>query len=147
MYDRILVPTDGSEGVDRTLEHALTLARDHDATVHALYVVDRRFELAADEDREDLIEELTSRGEEAVASVADAAADAGVAAVTSVREGIPYKSILGYADEADIDVIVMGTHGRTGRDRLAHLGSVTDRVVENATVPVFVINIGAGDDE
>jgi nucleotide-binding universal stress UspA family protein len=147
MYDRILVPTDGSEGVDRTLEHALALARDHDATVHALYVVDRRFELAADEDREDLIEELTSRGEEAVASVADAAADAGVDAVTSVREGIPYKSILGYADEADIDVIVMGTHGRTGRDRLAHLGSVTDRVVENATVPVFVINIGAVDDD
>jgi nucleotide-binding universal stress UspA family protein len=146
MYDEILVPTDGSEGVDRTLEHALTLARDHDATVHALYVVDRRFELAADEDRDDLIEKLNSRGEAAVAAVADAAGDAGVDAVTSVREGIPYKSILGYADEADIDVIVMGTHGRTGRDRLAHLGSVTDRVVENATVPVFVINIGTGDD-
>jgi nucleotide-binding universal stress UspA family protein len=147
MYDDILVPTDGSDGVDRTLEHALTLARDHDATVHALYVVDRRFELAADEDREDLIEKLTSRGEAAVAAVADAAEDAGVDAVTSVREGIPYKSILSYADETDIDVIVMGTHGRTGRDRLAHLGSVTDRVVENATLPVFVINIGTADDD
>jgi nucleotide-binding universal stress UspA family protein len=146
MYDAILVPTDGSEGVDRTLEHALELARNHDATVHALYVVDRRFELAADEDREDLIQQLTDRGERAVGAVADAAADAGVDAVTSVREGIPYKTILGYAEEADIDVIVMGTHGRTGRDRLAHLGSVTDRVVENATSPVFVVNIGSGDD-
>ncbi|AZH26107.1 universal stress protein [Haloplanus aerogenes] len=142
MYDAILVPTDGSEGVDRTLEHALEMARNHDATIHALYVVDRRFELAADEDREDLIEQLTERGEEAVASIADAAGDAGVDVVTSVREGIPYKTILGYAEEADIDVITMGTHGRTGRDRLAHLGSVTDRVVENATVPVFVVNIG-----
>ncbi|SDZ75708.1 Nucleotide-binding universal stress protein, UspA family [Haloplanus vescus] len=145
MYDSILVPTDGSEGVDRTLEHALEMARNHDATIHALYVVDRRFELAADEDREDLIAELTERGEEAVAAVAAAAGEAGVDAVTAVREGIPYKAILGYADEADIDVITMGTHGRTGRDRLAHLGSVTERVVENATVPVFVVNIGDDD--
>ncbi|AXG07497.1 universal stress protein [Haloplanus rubicundus] len=145
MYDAILVPTDGSEGVDRTLEHAVEMARRYDATIHALYVVDRRFELAADEDREDLVERLTDRGEAAVAAVAEAAEDAGVDAVTGVREGIPYKTILEYAAEADVDVIAMGTHGRTGRDRLAHLGSVTDRVVENAAVPVFVVNIGDGD--
>ncbi|WP_435066588.1 universal stress protein [Haloplanus sp. C73] len=145
MYDAILVPTDGSEGVDRTLEHAITMAQHHDATIHALYVVDRRFELAADEDREDLVAQLTERGESAVADIAETAGAAGVDVVTSVREGIPYKTILSYAEDADIDVIAMGTHGRTGRDRLAHLGSVTDRVVENATVPVFVINIGDGD--
>ena len=142
MYDAILVPTDGSEGVERTLDHALEMASNHDATVHALYVIDRRFELAADEDRDDLIARLTERGEDAVAAVAERAEAAGVDAVTGVREGIPYKTILGYADEADVDVIAMGTHGRTGRDRLAHLGSVTERVVENATVPVFVVNIG-----
>ena len=144
MYDAILVPTDGSEGVDRTLEHAVEMARRYDASIHALYVVDRRFELAADEDREDLSERLTHRGEEAVAAVAPAAAEAGVDAVTSVRQGIPYKTVLAYTEEAGVDVVAMGTHGRTGRDRLAHLGSVTDRVVENATVPVFVINIGDG---
>ncbi|MFB6107858.1 MAG: universal stress protein [Haloplanus sp.] len=145
MYDAILVPTDGSEGVEETLRHALSLARDHDATVHALYVVDRRFELAADEDREELTARLADRGEEAVAAVADRAREAGLDAVTDVREGIPYKTVLDYVEEAGVDVVVMGTHGRTGRDRLAHLGSVTDRVVENATVPVFVVNIGAGD--
>jgi nucleotide-binding universal stress UspA family protein len=142
MYDEILVPTDGSEGVDRTLEHALEMARNHDATVHALYVVDRRFELAAEEDRDDTIERLSDRGERAVAAVAERAADVGVDVVTNVREGIPYKAIIEYAAEADVDVIAMGTHGRTGRDRLAHLGSVTERVVQNATVPVFVVNIG-----
>ncbi|MFD1634972.1 universal stress protein [Haloplanus ruber] len=142
MYDAILVPTDGSEGVDRTLDHALEMANNHDATIHALYVIDRRFELAADEDRDDLIARLTERGEAAVATVAERAEAAGVDAVTDVREGVPYKTILGYADEAAVDVITMGTHGRTGRDRLAHLGSVTERVVENATVPVFVVNIG-----
>jgi len=142
MYDAILVPTDGSDGVDRTLDHAVEMARNHDATVHALYVIDRRFELAAEEDREDLIDRLTDRGEDAVAAVADRAEAAGVDVVTDVLEGIPYKTILGYADDVGVDVIAMGTHGRTGRDRLAHLGSVTERVVENATVPVFVVNIG-----
>jgi nucleotide-binding universal stress UspA family protein len=142
MYDAILVPTDGSEGVDRTLEHALEMARNHDATIHALYVVDRRFELAAEEDRDDTIERLSDRGERAVAAVAERAADAGVDVVTNVREGIPYKAIIEYAADAGVDVIAMGTHGRTGRDRLAHLGSVTERVVQNATVPVFVVNIG-----
>jgi len=142
MYDAILVPTDGSEGVDHTLDHALEMANNHDATIHALYVIDRRFELAADEDRDDLIARLTERGEAAVATVAERAEAAGVDAVTDVREGVPYKTILGYADEVAVDVITMGTHGRTGRDRLAHLGSVTERVVENATVPVFVVNIG-----
>jgi nucleotide-binding universal stress UspA family protein len=145
MYDAILVPTDGSDGVRETLDHAIEMARHHDATVHALYVIDRRFELAADEDRDDLLDRLTDQGESAVAAVADETADAGLDAVTEVRQGIPYKAILGYADETDIDVIVMGTHGRTGRDRLAHLGSVTERVVENATVPVFVVDIGERD--
>lgn len=145
MYDAILVPTDGSDGVDRTLDHAVEMARNHDATIHALYVIDRRFELAAEEDREGLIERLTDRGERAVAAVADRCEAVGVDAVTEVREGIPYKTILGYADDTEIDVITMGTHGRTGRDRLAHLGSVTERVVENATVPVLVVNIGADD--
>lgn len=142
MYDAILVPTDGSEGVDRTLDHAIEMARNHDATIHALYVIDRRFELAADEDRDGLIDRLTERGKSAVAAVVDRCEAAGVDAVTDVRDGIPYKAILGYADDAGVDVIAMGTHGRTGRDRLAHLGSVTERVVENAAVPVFVVNIG-----
>ena len=42
MYDDVLIPTDGSEAVDRALDHAIPLAGDHDATVHALYVVDGR---------------------------------------------------------------------------------------------------------
>jgi nucleotide-binding universal stress UspA family protein len=41
-----------------------------------------------------------------------------------------------------VDVIAMGTHGRTGRDRLANLGSVTERVVENAAIPALVVDIG-----
>ncbi|MFC6988520.1 universal stress protein [Haloplanus sp. GCM10025708] len=145
MYETILVPTDGSEGVAETVRHAVELAKTHGATVHALYVVDRRFELAAGDDRDELVEQLTARGEDALADVESTAREAGIDVVTAIEEGVPYKAILGYAEDHDVDIITMGTHGRTGRDRLAHLGSVTERVVQNATVPVFVVNIG--DDE
>lgn len=149
MYDDVLVPTDGSEGIDEVLDHALELATDHDATVHTLYVVDQRLYLAADDDDQDAIRDsIRNDGEAALAAVESRVTDAGLTARTGIREGIPYRDILEYADEWGIDVIVMGTHGRTGRDRLAHLGSVTDRVLKNAAVPVFVIHIGdAGNTE
>ena len=51
MYDDILVPTDGSGGTDETLRHAADLAKRHGATLHALYVVDKRVYFAAGDDR------------------------------------------------------------------------------------------------
>jgi nucleotide-binding universal stress UspA family protein len=50
MYDDILVPTDGSDGTDQTLDHAIEIAENHDATVHAISVMDQRVYLAADDD-------------------------------------------------------------------------------------------------
>lgn len=140
-YDRVLVPTDGNDGVDRALDHALGLAADHDATVYALSVIDRRVTRAADDAREAVLDRLRDRSEDAVAAVADRAADEGLAVETAVREGVPDKTIVDYAAEVDADVVVIGTYGRTGRDRLANLGSVTERVVENADRPVFVIPV------
>lgn len=142
MYDQILVPTDGSEGVDRTLDHALDLAENHDSTVHALYVVDRRLYFAADDgNREAVRDRLSAEGSDAVARVRERAEALGLDVVTEVREGYPDRDIVEYAGERGVDVIVIGTHGRTGRDRLAHLGSVTERVVENAGCPVFVVHV------
>ncbi|MFB6083502.1 MAG: universal stress protein [Halorientalis sp.] len=143
MYDRILVPTDGSSGSDETLDHALHVAADNDATVHALYVVDRRLFLAADEDtQDDVIATLEEEGDAALDAVETAGANEGVEVVRERREGIPHSEITNYADEIDADLVVMGTHGRTGRDRVASLGSVTERVVENADRPTLVVDIG-----
>jgi nucleotide-binding universal stress UspA family protein len=141
-YDRILVPTDGSEGVEKTLDHALSLARDHDAVVHALGVVDQRIAHAADTAREEVLDRLHERSDAAVTEVQNRAVEAGLEAVTEVREGVPDREIVDYADEVDAAVIVIGTHGRTGRDRIVNLGSVTERVVESANRPVFVVHIG-----
>ncbi|WP_335999997.1 universal stress protein [Halorientalis halophila] len=145
MYDRILVPTDGSSGTDETLEHAFHVAADNDATVHALYVVDRRLFLAADEDtQDDVIATLEAEGEAALDAVETAGDEAGVEVVRERREGIPHTEITDYASEIDADLLVMGTHGRTGRDRVASLGSVTERVVENVGRPTLVVDIGDG---
>ena len=145
MYDAILLPTDGSDGTDAALEHALTLAADYGATLHAVYVVDKRLYLAADDDEErnEVVESLESEAETALSGVREAAAEAGVEVVTESRHGVPFRDITGYAESEGIDLIVMGTHGRTGREKLANLGSTTERVVKNSEVPVLTVRIRA----
>ncbi|SMO81922.1 universal stress protein [Halorubrum cibi] len=140
MYDDVLIPTDGSEGVERSLEHAIPLAIHHDATVHALYVVDRRVANASSGDLHDeIVDDLETQGEEAVAAVAERAEEAGLDVETSVIHGTPDTEIVGYAEEAGIDVIVMSPEGKSPRERIRSLGSVSDRVTDDATVPVFLI--------
>jgi nucleotide-binding universal stress UspA family protein len=142
MYDTILVPTDGSEATTETLEHALDLARRHDATLHALYVVDERKYHAMPPDRRDEAKEtLQRKGERAVDEIAMRADEVGVDATTVVREGVPSESIVQHAEGNDVDVVVIGTHGSADHERRVKLGSVTQRVVENGTVPVFVVHI------
>ncbi|WP_416839278.1 universal stress protein [Haloferax sp. DFSO52] len=140
MYEDILIPTDGSVGTGRALEHALELAGP-ESTIHVLSVVDQRVYLAAGGDQQDaVIQSLRDDAIEAVEACAEECRET-CETTTAVREGVPHRIILEYADEHDIDVIVMGTHGRTGRDKLTSLGSVTERVVENAKRPVLVVHI------
>ncbi len=145
MYDNILVPTDGSDTVLATLEHALSIATDNEATVHALSVVDTRVTAAADsETRPALTETLEKDAQAAVTTVTDQATDANLRTVQAVHRGTPAKEILTYAEEAGIDLIVIGTHGKTPREKLA-MGSVSERVVDQAEIPVLVVR-GAGVD-
>ncbi|WP_336337830.1 universal stress protein [Haloarcula brevis] len=142
MYDSVLVATDGSSGTTETLAHAASIARDNDATLHGLYVVDKRLYLAADKANQDEVRQsLEEEGEVALDDIVVGGEESGVEVVTTMAEGIPHKTITDYAEAEDIDLIVMGTHGRTGRDRVANLGSVTERVVQSAPVPVLVVHI------
>jgi nucleotide-binding universal stress UspA family protein len=146
MYETLLVPTDGSETVDRTLPHAISLAADHDATVHALYVVDQRVVKASSGDLvEDVRSDLERQGEAAVETVADRASEAGVECETAVRHGTPDKEIVAYAEETGTDVIVIGPHGKTPRRKVEALGSVSDRVVADAGTSVLLVKGDAGD--
>jgi nucleotide-binding universal stress UspA family protein len=143
MYGNVLVPTDGSEGTAAVLDHAVEVADDTGATVHGLYVVDQQVVLATSKDNQESVRaDLREEGERAVGTVSDVATDADLEAVTAVAEGVPHREILTYIEEEDIDLVVMGTHGRRGRDRIVSLGSVTERVVGSARVPVLTVWIG-----
>jgi nucleotide-binding universal stress UspA family protein len=138
MYERILVPTDGSPAAEAAVEQAVSLAEQYDATVHALYVVDTSAYSTLEAGAEVIINALEEEGQAAVAEIADAGEAAGVDVETTVTAGTAYRSILEYVDEHDVDLVVMGTHGRRGLDRYL-LGSVTERVVRTADVPVLTV--------
>ncbi|MCU4742077.1 universal stress protein [Halobacteria archaeon AArc-m2/3/4] len=138
MYTRILLPTDGSETTDRALEHALDLATQYDAELHVLYVVDATV-FANDVETGAIVEEFETMGNRIVDHVIQQATDAGIEPTrTSVVRGTPHKRILEYTDENEIDLVVMGTHGRSGLDRYL-LGSVTEKVVRLSDAPVLTV--------
>jgi nucleotide-binding universal stress UspA family protein len=91
MYDRILVPTDGSEPADRAFERALDLATTYDAELRFLYVVDVSA-LAGEFDVVTVVENLEESGREITRRLRERAEAAGVDCETSVVEGTPHRS-------------------------------------------------------
>ncbi|WP_254763708.1 universal stress protein [Natrinema marinum] len=135
--DSVLVPTDGSDCAAAAVDHAIDLATVTDATLHAVNVVD--LGVFWDESAAIALDALEDAGERVTERAVERAADAGVAtADAAVLTGTPHHEIVAYADEHDIDCIVMGTHGRTGLDRYL-LGSATERVVRHTDVPVISV--------
>ncbi len=144
MYDAILLPTDGSDAAAEALEHAIGAATAYDADLHILSVIDRRVVLAADpEEKDDVHAELTDEATAATGNLATtASSEATFDLTTATPEGVPYREILAYAADHNIDLLVLGTHGRTGREKRLNLGSTTERVVKAADRPLLVVNIG-----
>jgi nucleotide-binding universal stress UspA family protein len=163
MYDDILYPTDGSDGSAAAAAHVRALAASFDARVHALHVIeayegglglsgaylDEESQAMSgrspvegylgahgDTEFEDLEDELTARAEALIETSTESFDD--VDLVTAVEVGPPHSAILEYADDHDVDLIVMGTHGRTGVERYL-LGSVAEKVVRLADQPVVTV--------
>jgi nucleotide-binding universal stress UspA family protein len=137
MYERILVPTDGSDGSAHVALQAIDLAEQYDAEVHSLYVVSDDLRSRLDITSHDALEE---EGRAAIKRVESMARAHGVDAVTELREGDPASTILDYADDIDADLIVAGTHGRSGVERRL-IGSVAERLVRYATCPVMTVRL------
>ena len=139
MYERVLIPTDGSDGALRAARHGNALASAYDATVHVLSVVDTGHysEVLADVDAavRESREALEREAEEAIEDVREILQE-DLDVVTAVANGVPQEVILEYAAENDVDLVAMGTHGRSGLDRLL-IGSVAERVVRTSDAPVL----------
>lgn len=138
MYERILVPTDGSAGAQRAFDQAIDLAATYGATLHGLYVIEQFY--VADIYTEEVEESLKMEGEQALQRLRELAESRGIMPVTELRAGAPHRAILDYVVDNDIDLIVMGTHGRSGLDRYL-LGSITERIVRLSEVPVLTVQM------
>lgn len=143
MYERLLLPTDMSPGVDRAIDHAIDAAKRYDAELHVLYVVDADTYSSYPGDEyvhefEGLESALERAGEDAVEDIAQRASDAGVTTTHVIRNGVPHREILKYMDEADIDQTILGSKNRSGEYRRL-LGSVAERVARMAERPVTVV--------
>lgn len=141
MYDNILLPTDGSQGIGGAVEQCLMQAKHHNATVHVLYVIDSRtYIMLPSTTQQKVIELLTEEGHRAVKHVNKIVEKHDLNCITALKQGVPHEAILTYADNHDIDLIVMGTHGRSGEEKRI-LGSVTEEVVRNASIPVMTVRL------
>jgi nucleotide-binding universal stress UspA family protein len=126
----------------RVTEHALEIAAGSEATIHALYVGDETaYQSVPDDARDRVREVLTEDGESATKAIAERALAAGFDTEREVRWGDPAAAIIAYAVENEIDLVVMGTRGKTGFERYM-LGSVAEKVIRASPVPVLTVHIG-----
>ncbi len=152
MFEKILLPLDGSELSEQAVASARGMAQAFNSQLHLLQVLSLgdRFALTRGMDygavssglSQSLMDEVTAaetaKAEEYLAAVAVRLRADGLDVVTAIPDGPAAEKIIEYAEAQSIDLIVMSTHGRGGIQRLL-VGSVTDRVIRSSTLPVLVV--------
>lgn len=133
--NRLLFPTDGSDCAERAREHAAYLATRFDAAMHVVQVEERDV---------DLTDAIDFREADVLADLHAADSETSAARVEERRIAHPSvpDGILSYAEEQDVDLVVLGTHGRRGVQRVM-MGSVAEEVVRRATCPVVTVGPSA----
>jgi nucleotide-binding universal stress UspA family protein len=137
---KILIPTDGSDYSIRAAEYGVSIAKMLDAQILVVYVIDivglqQIFRIA---ERENAEKELKETGQRYINYVLGLAEKAGVKATSFLAKGRPFEQIVHIAKELTIDLIIMGTYGRRGTERIL-IGSVAERVIEYSPCPVLVV--------
>ena len=144
MIKKILLPTDGSDRSMDAVRYAISLAKQTNASILVLSVVDERFKSI--ETAPDPVAFMESAFVESAKTYVEAAENEikkeGVTVDKSVRIGIPAVEIVKEAEKSEVDLIIMGSHGRTGLQS-ALLGSVTMSVIHRETnIPVLIVRKG-----
>jgi nucleotide-binding universal stress UspA family protein len=146
IWKTILVPHDFSSSANHACAVARDEAKTHGARVILVHVIDLPYQMAPESsmiaaatEEPVSMKEYASRGaEKHLDDIAARLAKDGIQPTKFIRFGRPHDEITKLAEEAKCDLIIMGTHGRTG---LAHLlvGSVAERVVRTSKVPVLTV--------
>ncbi|MGM0387600.1 MAG: universal stress protein [Natrinema limicola] len=136
MYQELLLATDGSDAARQATEHGIDLADQLDATLHVLSVSEAGPQAENKQDR------LRTDPDAEAATAADeaekAATRAGIDATTDIRHGVPQEQIVDYAETNPVDMVIVGTAGRSGLEHLLS-GSVAEEIVRTAPVPVLTV--------
>lgn len=139
---KILVPTDFSEFSKQAVDYAVELAQRFEAEITLIYVLQDAVALfpepgVAFPAPGNYLQELQESSQQALERLRESL-PAEMTIHTVLRNGPPFVEIVRYAKEEDVDLIVIGTHGRSG---LAHmlLGSVAEKVVRKASCPVLTV--------
>ncbi|MCX6693360.1 MAG: universal stress protein [Methanomicrobiales archaeon] len=140
MFKNILVAIDGSKVSERALQAAIEEARIRHAHLHVIYIIETGLfsSLPMDNTWEVMCSLLEKEGKMALSKANSAAVEAGVKLETAIRQGHAGSEIVRYASEANADLVVVGSHGRSDVDRLL-LGSVSSFVVGNCKAAVLVV--------
>jgi nucleotide-binding universal stress UspA family protein len=148
MFERILVPIDGSGPSRDAVGLAIATAAAVGGSLVFCSVVDSDrivMECAAMPfvDPTPSIDGLKARSNDALAAAVARAESVGLRAESVLKEGEPIKTVLKVAHDCGVDLIVMGSHGRRGLQRLL-LGSTTEGVLRETDIPVLVVRGGCG---
>ena len=143
MFKNILVPVDGSPTSQQAVSRAVALAKAFDGAITAIYVIDPYPFTGVGTDfsygQAQYLEAAAAEAHEAIRAAREAVEAAGVKIDTRVVEAhTAWRGILETAGALGSDIVVMGSHGRRGFEKLM-LGSVAQRVLAHAHVPVLVV--------
>jgi nucleotide-binding universal stress UspA family protein len=137
---KILVPIDFSDCSKKALQYAIPLAKEHGARITLLYVVPTSYAVGeyGGYDHASILADMRTSGKKEIDRLAKDMVGGEVPVNTIVSGGAPAREIIKAAKAAEMDVIVLSTHGRTGLKHV-FLGSVTENVVRQAPCPVLVV--------
>ena len=135
-WKKILVATDGSKYSAVAVEKAVAFARSYGGGLVVVSIVDVPTEFYAEAPK--AVEDMIRKAKEYTAAVKKQAEAAGVKAESFIGEAEADEAIIKLAAEQGVNMIVVGSHGRTGLRRLL-MGSVTEKVIGNAPCPVLVV--------
>ncbi len=140
MFKKILVPLDGSELAAKILPHVVDLAKTHDAMVTLLHVYYSEVGEASPGVIQEAVAQEKKRCELFLGKAAQDLQAQGVKEVkVECVEGSPAREIIGYAAKNAMNLIAMATHGKGEVTWV--LGSVAEKVVAHATVPVLLFRV------
>jgi nucleotide-binding universal stress UspA family protein len=137
---KIMIPTDGSDYSMKAAEFGISIGKMLNAEITAVYVIDTVVldQVSKAGDKDSMERELKQDGERYLRYIKGLSERAGLRTSMLLLKGRPYEQIVHLAKSMNMDLIVMGTYGRRGADRIL-MGSVAERVIEYAHCPVLVV--------